>query len=496
MRFHDYLESNPYWGHAMRILFITNVMDQFMDFAPLGIMYLSSALKKAGHQVKVCGTGLKCIFNICAEFRPQVIGYGLTTGYQDYFLDINRKIRQAYTGEILSIFGGPHVTYFPELIHQAYVDAVFRGECEAAIVDFIDRFEAKKEIYTVKNVWVKDIDDPGIIHKNPSRELIDDINSIVFPDRKLISEYMHRQVSFHTFLSSRGCPYNCSYCFNKAYRKLYHDDGHTFRRRSVDNIIEELAIVKHEYPLEHASFQDDEFCGSAEWLADFSHKYKKHIGKGFSCNFRPNLVTEEKVKLLKDAGLRSATMAFESGNDYVRNTILKRNLSQESMLNAARIIKSQGIFLAIQNIVGIPGGSLEADFDTLRLNTKAKPDYAWVSLCNPYPGTELGDYAQKNGYFDGNLSKILPTYHLRSPLKIKNKREIENLHKLFAFAAEYPQYTAIVKLLIKLPLTGIYDVFRKIFKGWIYYEKDRFGIKFKPRDKIKNMIKFLTEIGG
>ena len=99
-------------------------------------------------------------------------------------------------------------------------------------------------------------------------------------------------------------------------------------------------------------------------------------------------------------------MAFETGNEYVRNNILRRNLSKDAMLKAAHIIKSQGIFLTIQNIVGIPGGSLKADFETLKLNMDAKPDYGWVSICSPYPGTALGEYAKRERYFDGDLSKI------------------------------------------------------------------------------------------
>lgn len=480
----------------MRFLFVTNVMNEFMDFAPLGIMYLSSSLKDSGHEVSVCSSRFKEIVTAYNRFKPEVIGYAVTTGYHDYFLYINKKMKRAVGNSTYSIFGGPHATYFPEIIKEEGVDAVFRGESELAIVEFASVFNEPEILYRVKNLWVKDKSDPYRIHKNPVRPLIEDLDSLPFPDRALISDYTGKHAAFHTVMSSRGCPYNCTYCFNASYRNLYEGKGKMLRRRSVANLIAEIKQIKEQYPLQHLSFQDDEFCDSLEWLKEFSFSYRKEIGVSFSCNFRPNLVTQEKVALLKNAGLRSVTMAFESGSERVRNRILKRNLSDASMLAAAAIIKSQGIFLNVQNILGIPGSSLSDDFETLYLNVCARPDYAWVSIYAPYPGTELGEYAKSNGYFDGDLTCIKPTYHFRSILKISNKLQVENLHKLFALAVEYPWTLPMVKILMHLPLTPLFSLVRKFFKGWIYYKRNRMGMRFTLREKIKSACKFLFETGG
>jgi radical SAM superfamily enzyme YgiQ (UPF0313 family) len=328
------------------------------------------------------------------------------------------------------------------------------------------------------------------------RPLIEDLDRIAFPDRDLVTEYRKTPNRFQTFVASRGCPYECTYCFNESYRRLYAQKGKVLRRRSVDNVIEEIKQVVRKIPLEHVSFQDDEFCSQVEWVREFSKKYKEKINIPFSCNLRPNLVTDEIVGLLKEGGCVSITMAFEAGNDYVRNTILKRHLSKEQMINAAGIINKYKIFLNIQNILGIPGGSLEADLETLRLNMQAKPSYAWVSLCHPYPNTKLGEYACAHGYCKDELLRVRPTFHYRSPLHIKDKMQVENLHKLFAVAVRYPHTYPLVRVLIRLPFAPLYDVTRKFFKGWIYYRENRFSVKFSLKEKIKYGIKFLTEIGG
>jgi radical SAM superfamily enzyme YgiQ (UPF0313 family) len=468
-------------------------MDEFMEMSPLGIMYVSAALKQKNHQTAIVGTRLQEILKVCREFKPDVIGFSVTTGFHEQMIALSRQIKGKTGGTLFSLFGGPHATYFPEIIEQDGVDAVIVGEAEGAVVEFADAYEKGKDLSKIANLHVKI---NGTIYRNDVRPLIEDLDSLPFPDRDLVTAYRTTPNRFQTFLASRGCPYECSYCFNESYRRLYKHKGKVVRRRSVDNVIEEIRTVKAKIPLEHVSFQDDEFCSSLDWVREFSDKYKKTIAVPFSCNLRPNLVTEDIVRLLKEGGCVSITMAFEAGNDHVRNTILKRRLSKEQMLNAARIINAHAIFLNIQNILGIPGGSLEADLETLRLNMEARPRYAWVSLCHPYPNTKLGEYACEHGYCKKELLAVKPTFHYRSPLPLKNKLQVENLHKLFAITARYPKTYPLMRALIKLPCTPLYNILRKFFKGWVYYKENRFSVRFSWKEKLRYGIKFITEIGG
>lgn len=468
-------------------------MDEFLGMSPLGIMYLSSCLKKAGHKTKIVNAECEKVLNACYDFNPDILAYSLTSGFQKQFFDLNNAVKKSYSKKIFSIFGGPHLTYFPETISEEGIDAILIGEGELSFVEFVNRYQNGSDITNVKNVYIKQ---NGKIYRNDVRPLIEDLDSLPFPDRDLIFEYTKRPNKFQTFITSRGCLYNCAYCFNATYRKIYRNKGKIARKRSVDNVLKEIQEVRKIISLEHVSFQDDEFFSSDSWIEEFCFKYKNRVNIPFSCNLRPNLVKEKRVRLLKEAGCNSVSIAFESGNDYVRNKILKRNLSREEMVSAARIIKENDIFLNIQNMIGIPGGSLETDFETLMLNIEAKPDYAWVSLCSPYPKTELGEFAEKGGYFDGKIENYKPTYHFTSPLKIENKKEVENLHKLFALVVKYPFLLYFLKILIILPLRSFYSLIRKIFKGFVYYHQNRFTVRLTFREKIRYAFKFIKQVGG
>lgn len=468
-------------------------MDEFLGMSPLGVMYLSSSLKKAGHETKIVNVDYGEAINACYDFNPNFLAYSLTTGFQNKFIDLNNAIKKSFKKKVFSIFGGPHLTYFPETIAKEGIDAIAIGEGESAFVEFVNKFQEGKDITHVENIHVKQ---SGEIFRNEVRPLIENLDDLPFPNRDLILEYTKRANKFQTFITSRGCPYNCTYCFNATYRKIYANKGKIIRKRSVDNVLAEIEEVKNRLSLEHVSFQDDEFCSSDLWIEEFCAKYKDKIDIPFSCNLRPNLVTFKRVRMLKETGCSSITMAFEAGNDYVRNKILKRNLAREEMLSAAKIIREHNIFLNIQNMIGIPGGSLEKDLETLRLNIEANPDYAWVSLCSPYPRTELGEFAKKEGFFDGKIENFKPTFHYTSSLNIKNKKETENLHKLFAIVTRYPFMLYFLRFLLKLPLGALYNLMRKVFKGYVYYHKNRFTVRLTFREKTKYAFKFIRQAGG
>jgi anaerobic magnesium-protoporphyrin IX monomethyl ester cyclase len=119
-----------------------------------------------------------------------------------------------------------------------------------------------------------------------------------------------------------------------------------------------------------------------------------------------------------------------------------------------RMLKKAGIVVFADNIIGIPGGTLEDDLATLALNAELDVDYAAATLCTPYPGTGIAKYAIENGWFDGDFDTIDDGYYTESPLKFRNPEEKvqgENLHELFALTAAVPQLLPLVRRLIKLP---------------------------------------------
>ncbi|MEJ2745079.1 MAG: radical SAM protein, partial [bacterium] len=301
----------------MKILFISDAARNYSvgGFEPLGIMYLSTPLTQAGHQVNICGVSDREIKKHMIFFKPDIIAYSATTGAHKLLLDINRTIKKEY--HIFSVFGGPHPTFFPHMIEEEGVDAICIGEGETAFLELVNKLAHRDDVTAVKNFHLKQ---EGVIYRNGVRHLIENLDDIPFPDRELFYTYDAARTSkMKTFIASRGCPYACTYCFNHLYNRLYPKKGKVVRFRSPDNVIEEVARVKKKYPLEFVVFHDSSFLFDAEWLKEFCAKFKREIGLPFNCNARPDHITEGMIVSLKDGGCFSLAWAAEAGNDRIRN---------------------------------------------------------------------------------------------------------------------------------------------------------------------------------
>jgi anaerobic magnesium-protoporphyrin IX monomethyl ester cyclase len=447
----------------MRVLFV----EKQIDYEPLGLLYLSSVLRQAGHEVRLAVAADEDPVTVARAWQPAVLGYSVYTGSQAYYRDLNLRIKGTLAG-VVSVFGGPHPTYFPEFVEEPGVDAVCIGEGEGAILDLVKAVEAGRPLSGIGNWWLKS---DGTVERNPVRDLENDLDLLPFPDRELLFEKdsFIRQSGIKHFITSRGCPYDCTYCFNHALAEVYRGKGKRLRQMSVGRVIEEVQGVQARYPMQFVVFLDDLFIVHAEWLRELAERFPREVGLPFFCNVRANLVTKEKMALLKEAGCTSVGMGLETGNASLRNEILNRNLSNEQIIQASRLIHEAGIQLLTTNMLGLPGGTLQLDFETLALNHTCQPAYANAFLYQPYPRTELGDYARQHAYVEGSLDDIDPSAWERSVLRfatLAEKRQIENLNKLFALAVEWPWSTALVRRLIQLPPNPLFRLVYKLWKGY------------------------------
>jgi radical SAM superfamily enzyme YgiQ (UPF0313 family) len=403
---------------------------------------------------------------VAQAWQPQVVGYSVYTGSQTYYRDLNLRVKAAV--DVVSVFGGPHPTYFPEFIEEPGVDAICLGEGEGAILDLVNALEEGRPLTGLQDWWFQ-VD--GRIERNEVRSLENDLDRLPFPDRELLFEkdQFTRQTGIKHFITSRGCPYDCTYCFNHALAEIYRGKGKRLRQMSVDKVIEEVRWVQDRYPLQFVVFLDDLFIVYEDWLRELAAKFPARIGLPFFCNVRANLVTPEKITLLKQAGCASVGMGLETGNAALRNQVLKRNLSDEQIIEASRLVREAGIELLTTNMLGLPGGTLELDLETLALNHACRPAYANAFLYQPYPRTELGEYARENGHVEGSLDDIDPSAWERSVLRFSTpaeKRQIENFNKLFALVVEWPSLAGLVRQLIKLPPNPLFRLFYKLWKGY------------------------------
>jgi anaerobic magnesium-protoporphyrin IX monomethyl ester cyclase len=466
----------------VHLLFIIKEIDN----EPHGIMHISALLKQEGHQTSLAVVTEEDPVEAALRLKPDVVGYTVYTGTQNYYLDLNRQIKAQLPG-VFSLFGGPHPTFFPEMIEHEGVDGICVGEGEYATLDLLNALQADAEITGIPNWHFKF---NGEIVRNPVRPLLtsEQLDELPFPDRDLLYNVhpASRRNKIRPFITGRGCPYSCTYCFNKAYRDLYRGLGKTMRRRSVEDVIREIKAVRRRYSLEFITFMDDTFILNRQWLQDFAVRYKAEVGLPFWCQVRADLVTDEMMALFKDAGCVSVSFGLEAGNDRLRNAILKRNMSGEQILEASRIFRQHGIAFMTNNMLGLPTGSLETDFETLDLNVQCRPSYANVFLFQPYPKTELGELACQGGWMIGSFDDLSGSVSDDTIIRFgseSEKRQIENLQKLFALAVEFPSLVPLVKLLIKLPRNKLFWLVYKIWKGYAI-KRRMFPFRLTPREYV------------
>lgn len=378
----------------MKIMFVV----KSKAIEPLGAMYLSAVAKQSGDESTI--VSFENAQRVAQEWKPNAIGYSVMTGDQLKLIHLNNRIVKASDRRPITIFGGPHPTFFPsEFTGKKNIDLVVRGEGEQWLSKFL-----------------------GSDREYP------DLDSIPFPDRTDFPGLAMRD-----FITSRGCPNACGYCYSQRFAELYPELPRV-RFRSVENVIQEIESVRPAF----AYFQDSCFGVSLEWLRGFSAEYKERIGVPFHCHLRPNQATEERVRLLANAGCASVRIALETKSERLRTLLRRGKMSLGDVQDAAIRFKEYGIKLMIQNMLAIPTSTIEDDLETLEFNIKCKPDYAWSSIFSPFPGTALGDMCIQKGWYKGDYSDITDCFFDRSVLNFDDlyKEQTYYLQKMFALCVE------------------------------------------------------------
>ncbi|MBF0550012.1 MAG: B12-binding domain-containing radical SAM protein [Deltaproteobacteria bacterium] len=447
----------------MRVLFIKHDPSYA---EPLGLMQLSAALKAAGHQTRLVFSYQPDLLAKVRAYRPGVIAYSSTTGIHRTYAAINRWLKRQAGFPFFAAVGGPHVTYFPEFLEQnPEVDGICRGEGDAALPELVANLTSGQDIRHIPNWRIRA---EGTIYENEVRPLVSDLDGLPFPDHEILYQadpYLGR-FGLKRFLASRGCPFQCSYCFNHMFNRLYRGKGQIVRHMSAGLLIDQMAGVKQKYGLNFVKFVDDNFPTDEDFLDEFVGKYPDRIGRPFYLNLRANYVTEQSVTRLKKAGCVAINMAVESGNDFIRNRVLKRGMSREQILTAASLIKKHGLILTTQNIIGNPGEDFAGSLETYRINLDMGTDFAECFLLQPYPGTEVESYARNNGYYSDQTDSLRESYWVSSPLKFKSaqeKRRIENFHKLFSFVVRHPRMFGRVMRLTRWRPNRLFVFFQRYY---------------------------------
>lgn len=385
----------------MKVVFVyPNVLH--MKAISLGIGYLMACLKREGHEVAlVDGTYEKdgrVLTDRVIEKQGDMVAFSVTTPDVRFSLTMARAIKHKMKSPI--VFGGPHPTACPEeTLDEEGVDMVCVGEGEEAMAELAERMEAGQDISSTANFWLK----MGTSFiRNEVRPLVADLDSLPFPERKPF-EVASSKEGFDELqiISGRGCPHRCSYCINAYLQDVYRGKGPYMRKRSVENILEEISSAKENLgALKIVTFQDDLFLSSDGFAREFCTQYKQKYGLPFTCLSRPETITRYRCELLKEAGCQLVGIGIESGSERLRKEVLNRSISDEQIVTAFSLLREAGIKSYAYNIVGIPYETPEEMWKTVRLNQRIRPDNIHSSLLTPYPGTAIYRLVKEKGLLE------------------------------------------------------------------------------------------------
>ncbi len=466
----------------MKILYVVNDMTHV---EPLGVMQLSGISKQYGHKSVLGIAKEQDIIELIQKEEPGLVAVSALSTDANALKPIIDDIKVKFPS-LTVIIGGPFPTFEPDMIDDWNVDAAVAGEGDLVFMDFLKAFEKGKDFSSIPNILTKK-------KKNALRPLIHDLDSLPYQDRELVyTEDRHlKYLNIKSFMASRGCAYSCAYCFNSAYNSKYKGKGKIVRRYSVDRIIDEIARVKKNYVMDFVRFGDDVFCYSLDsWLEEFSKKYRKKINLPFYCLLRPNLVSQDLINVLREAGLHSVSMSIEAGNEKLRKIVLNRDITNERLIKAFDMVHEAGVYTFVNSMIGLPNATIENELETLELNIRCKPSYPSSTIFTPFPGTRLGDKCFNEGLVSEDIPESTFTCSILNCFSKKEKKIQMNLLHLGLLAVRFPWLKKfIIKLIFYCPKNFLF------FLIW-YTVRNYLGSKYiwPIRIKLKHKIKLAFRV--
>lgn len=320
------------------------------------------------------------------------------------FLDLLKK-----TGENRPVVvGGYHPTIRPdEVIHHALVKYLFIGEVDEVFPEFLYVLERGQEPKNIPNLWWKRRQFFKVkVHRNPVTYLPTDLDLLPLMDRQIfLREWgcgpeVLSGMGGLPVLAGRGCPFECGFCCNGVFKKMFSPIAKYVRKRSPESVVAEMKELQRLYDPPAFELWDELFAVNREWTEQFCELYKREIARPYSVLLRADVVTEELLEKLYDSGCRMAMFGVETGNEEFRRRILKKPISNRQIEEVFRLCREIGIETFAFVIVGLPGETPELLQETVDFCYRLRPTFLGPQLFYPLPGTELGENSQiLSGYY-------------------------------------------------------------------------------------------------
>ncbi len=326
----------------------------------------------------------KKLTDLVRQTKPKAVGISYYTPLK-HVVEIIASLIREIDRDIKIIVGSFHPTFCPEEVMQnPDIDFVIRGEGEIPLLRLVKEFRKDSPKWeTVPGIYYRDRD--GQVQNNSGANLINNLDELPFPARELVLNCDYNRYRAHSISTTRGCPYTCSFCSD---RRLW---GGKVRRRSVNNVIEELRLLKDTYEIDFVDFVDGTFTFDGEYLQTFCNTMINHkLNIEWRCTARYDNLNEDLLQLMKQANCSGLYIGLESGSDRVLKAIDKK-ITVEKIIKVSGMVHSSGIPSATSIMLGLPDEGKEDMEATLKLMKKIKTDIFDVNSYIPLPGTPSYD---------------------------------------------------------------------------------------------------------
>jgi anaerobic magnesium-protoporphyrin IX monomethyl ester cyclase len=310
------------------------------------------------------------------------VGFTMLSCDFDNVLQAARIVKEISPQTII-MAGGPHPSIMPEdLEPHSEIDVIFQGEGEVTFPLLLAQIERGEKL-------------PRLVRGEPP-----DLDAIpfaardLFPSPEIPETSLYFDLPFVTIIAGRGCRYNCSFC-QPAERMMF---GKHVRRRSVENVMAELNLLRDQVSFKSLMIHDDCLTEDPEWVAKFCDEYQRQgFTAPFICQSRADLIVkhEDLVRRMREVGLKILVIGFESGSDRVLKFI-RKGATVETNFEAARICRKLGIRIWANYMLGLPTETQDEIRQTVAMIRKIRPDFCSAAYFTPHPGSDLFTYCQEN----------------------------------------------------------------------------------------------------
>ena len=380
----------------------------------LGIAYLSAALERSGHQVAVldmnnAAISDRQILSFIEQNKVDLVGLSVKTST----MKATRRVGQLISAQFPNVplvLGGPHATIAAtKLVSEPWVTAIYCGEGEEAFPRICDALDSGEALHEIPGLLTAEAIHSGI-PVTPVR--VEALDSLPFPNFQIFPAEVFSAIKLdYPLLTSRGCPYGCTYCSVPAI------SGRRFRSRSPANILSELSNAKECLGIRKFHIIDDAFNVDSKRAKEICHELiRNEVDFIWSCpnGLRADLVDEELAKLMYQSGCRAVMVGIES----VDPAVLAAARKGESITDIERgihLLRQTGMTVGGYFIIGLPGDSPEAQEEAVNFARRNNIS-AHFNMLVPYPGTLLWDWVTVNGRLLGDIEESL--HFADSPAKV------------------------------------------------------------------------------